>query len=128
MKLLLLSPLCVFSIAAFAQINEIPERNLTDSFKQNDVNDNLRKQLQNYLQQKQFQNDHLSQEGKIISLPQDNMPCIIAGTKNIAPIPNAWSGVTVPYRPQHHPIPNPALAPRSIKFSVADSWEQSKKK
>ena len=39
-------------------------------------------------------------------LPQDNMPCLVPDTKNIAAIPNAWSNVQVPFKSM---IPNMGL-------------------
>lgn len=40
----------------------------------------------------------------IYLLAQDNMPCIVPNTKNIAKVPNLWRGKVGPYRAK---IPNP---------------------
>ena len=42
----------------------------------------------------------------IYQLRQDRMPCIIPDTREIAPIPNAWKAVTMPFSGN---IPNPAV-------------------
>ena len=46
----------------------------------------------------------------VYRLRQDNMPCIVPDTKDLAIIPNAWKGpVKVPFRGNSPRIPNPAL-------------------
>ena len=46
-------------------------------------------------------------------LPLDHMPCIIPDTREIAPMPNAWSG-DLP----NSDMPNPALPKRPIVLSA----------
>lgn len=46
----------------------------------------------------------------IYNLPQDNMPCIVPDTKEIAGIPNVVSKIENPFISK---IPNPYLAPKS---------------
>ncbi len=64
-------------------------------------NDSLLKKFQKYVGAKK-------QIG-IIYLHQDNMPCIIPDTKHIAAIPNAWNKITIPFKSEYHPIPDPLL-------------------
>ena len=128
MKLLLLSAFCVFSYCAFAQIPnkknpwtmQIPDT--LRSFKGNN-SDVLRKQFQEYLQRRKLQNNLLAnKQGSVVILPQDNMPCIVPDTNGIAKMPNAWSGTNLPYIPQYHPIPNPALPKtQSFKYNALDN-------
>jgi hypothetical protein len=53
----------------------------------------------------------LVQKGKpggVVALPQDNMPCIVPDTKDIAKIPNIWSGkIRSPFKAPSPKIPNP---------------------
>jgi hypothetical protein len=121
MKPLLLSAFCVFSIHVFAQTP--PQKpglsDQADIFKKfkGTNNDNLRKQLQEYLQRREAGNNLLvNKYGNVAILPQDHMPCIVPDTTSIASIPNAWSGATVPFQPQYHPIPNPALPKKKQAF------------
>ena len=44
-------------------------------------------------------------------LPQDNMPCLVPDTKDIAAIPNAWPHVQVPFKSA---IPNPGLQDKPL--------------
>jgi hypothetical protein len=124
MKLLLLSAFCVFSVCAFAQVpkNNIPLfPQLPDSLKKFKGNNNneLRKRMQDYLQRKKPQENLLANKyGNVVILPQDNMPCIVPDTNGLVKIPNAWNGVTIPYQPQYHPIPNPALPKQSFKYNL----------
>jgi len=91
---------------------------LLKKFKGNN-NEVLRKQFQEYVQRKQEQNQLLANKrGNIVFLPQDHMPCVVPDTNEIAPMPNAWSGVTTPFRSQYHPIPNPALPPQSFRYNA----------
>jgi hypothetical protein len=127
MKLLLLSAFCFFSIHVFAQAPRQNPRitDQTDMFKKfkGTNNDTLRKQFQEYLQRKGAGDNLLANKyGNIAILPQDRMPCLIPNTSSIASIPNAWSGTTVPFQPQYHPIPNPALPKQkqSFKWNALD--------
>jgi len=61
-------------------------------------------------------------------LPQDNMPCVIPDPNGLAKMPNVWNGVTVPYRPQYHPIPNPALPNQSFKYNLNMQADQGQTK
>jgi hypothetical protein len=47
----------------------------------------------------------------VYALPQDNMPCIVPDTKDIAAIPNAWLRPSVPFRSA---IPNPGLKEKPL--------------
>lgn len=60
--------------------------------------DSLIKDLKNFYSKEQHPG--------ICYLPQDNMPCLVPDTKDIAPIPNAWSDVRIPFQSN---IPNPGL-------------------
>jgi hypothetical protein len=116
MKLLILSALSLLSFCTFAQLKvqkpPFPTNRTEFSLKLNNKDIN-----------KKFFEGNLKQaQTKIIALPQDNMPCVIPDTKSIAVIPNAWGKVTIPYRPDFHPIPNPGLPPVSFSFSVTDQW------
>ena len=133
MKLLLFSAFCIFTTGVFAQA---PKNNsphvfqLPDTLKKFKGNnsDVLRKQLQEYLQKKNFQNNLLgNKQGNVAILPQDQMPCVVPDTNGIVQMPNAWNGLTVPYRPQFHPIPNPALPPLSFRFNALDNRIQTTK-
>lgn len=125
MKLLLLFSFCIFSVCAFGQIpnNRQPWRFQIDSLKNfKGNNGDLSKQLQDYLLRKKLQATLANKQGNIIFLPQDHMPCIIPNTSGIAAIPNAWGGSSAPYRPQFHPIPNPALPKmQSYQGNVLDN-------
>jgi hypothetical protein len=78
--------------------------------------------LQNYLLKKKPQAMLTNKQGNVILLPQDHMPCVIPNGSEIAFIPNAWGGTSVPYRPQYYPIPNPALPKmQSFKRNVLDN-------
>ena len=92
-------------------------------------NDILRKQFQEYLQRKKLQNSLVANKhANVAFLPQDNMPWVVPNTNGIAPMPNAWNGVTVPYRQQYHAIPNPALPKQSFRYdlSLQSGPEQTK--
>ena len=121
MKLLLLSAFCIFSIHVFAQApGQKPglsdQADIFKKFKGTN-NDTLRKQLQEYLQRKGPGNNLLANKhGSIAILPQDHMPCMVPDSTSIASIPNAWSGVTIPFQPQFHSIPNPALPKKKQSF------------
>jgi hypothetical protein len=128
MKLLLLSALCFFSVLAFGQIpnNKNPWTNqIPDSLKNFKANnrDALREQLQHDIQRKKLQNNLLANsQGNVIILPLDNMPCIVPDTNSVAKMPNAWKGTSIPYVPQYHPIPNPALPKtQSFKHDTLDN-------
>jgi hypothetical protein len=132
MKLLLLSAFCFFSAGVFAQVLDNQNQQLQDTlknFKGNNT-DALQKQLQDYLQRKKFQNNLLAnKQGNVILLPQDNMPCIVPDTSGIAKMPNSWGTTAVPYVPQFHPIPNPALPKqRSFELKIPDNSLDSQTK
>jgi hypothetical protein len=122
MKLLLFFALCFISVYAFAQVTDKTNRStlqLPDTLKKFKGNNNeaFQKQLQQYFQKGQFQNQLLAnKQGKVVLLPQDHLPCIVPDTNGIVQMPNAWNEVTVPYRPQYHPIPNPSLSLQSFSF------------
>jgi len=121
MKLLLLFALCILSLCTWAQRDNNNTWRLNpevlNRFKGN--NDSLHNQMQNSFQRKGDPNNLLSSiHGNVATLPQDHMPCIVPDTKNIAAIPNVWKGVSVPYRSQSRPIPNPALPKDSIKYNA----------
>jgi hypothetical protein len=46
----------------------------------------------------------------VYNLPQDNMPCIVPDTKEIAAIPNVLTNKEIPFISK---IPNPYLVPKS---------------
>ena len=127
MKLLLLFVFCIFSFFAQAQNSGAPgtpkQPEVLKKFKGTN-GDELRKQFEAYFKH-QFQNVLLgSKQGRIAILPQDHMPCLVPDTSAIAPMPNAWKAVSIPYRSQHHPIPNPALPQQSLRYNLADQWKE----
>lgn len=126
MKLLLLSALCFFSVGAFSQTSDDHgSQNLSDGFKKYKGTNayTFRSQLQGYLNRRKLQGNLLAnKQGNVMLLPQDRMPCIVPDKSTAGIMPNAWTEVIVPYRPQYHPIPNPALKPFSFKYSVTDNW------
>lgn len=110
----MLLALCFVSFSAIAQIPN--NKNLSvrpfdtlEIFKGNNNDLDFGKPFPGYLQKKQQQNLLAYKQRNVIVLQQDHMPCIVPNTNDIAKIPNAWPQVTVPYSPQYHPIPNPAL-------------------
>jgi hypothetical protein len=56
-----------------------------------------------------------NKQGNTILLRQDRM-CVVPNMDEIAKIPNAWPEVTVPFTPQYHAIPNPALPKNQPKI------------
>jgi hypothetical protein len=54
-------------------------------------------------------NSSAGKYGRVVILPQDHMPCVVPDTNGLAKMPNAWTGVTIPYAAPYHPIPNPGL-------------------
>lgn len=110
-----LLPLLLLSFAAQAQNPKFDAKKFKEDASYRDA-------LLNYLSQKN-QRENASIGGATVGspvlinpkpgvhrLPQDNMPCIVPDTKNIAAMPNAWKGaVKVPYRSNPPQIPNPAL-------------------
>lgn len=125
MKLLLLFAFCIFSLCAFAQTPK--ETNpysfqLADTFKIFKGNENTL-QLREYWQRKQTPQTKLTSKlGKVVILPQDNMPCIVPETNVAAKIPNAWGSVTKPYIAPVNPIPNPSLPKsQSFKYNAFDN-------
>lgn len=123
MKLLILSGFCFCSFLGFSQTHQ-NEQLKTDATQ----NDSLYKRFQNFFRKQEFTVHLPSEKNKIIALPQDHMPCIIPDTKDIAAIPNGWSRVTIPYRSQYHPIPNPGLLPRVFRYDVSDQWKNDQTK
>ena len=126
MKLLLLSAMCIFSVSAFAQASKKMNPysfQLPDILRRFKGNKNSLQQLRDYWQKKQMQNNLLvNNNNRIIILPQDNMPCVAPDTNVAAKIPNAWTGVTVPYVAPIHPMPNPALPKKqSFKLNALDN-------
>lgn len=120
MKLLALSALCVFSACAFGQMADNKNLQLPDTLKnfKGNNNDVLPKQLQDYLERKKGQDNLLAnKQGNVVILPQDHMPCIVPDTNGILRMPNAWVAPGIPYKPQYHPIPNPAL-PKNQSFEL----------
>jgi hypothetical protein len=127
MKLLLLFSFCIFSICAFAQVpkNNTPRVfQLPDTLKKfkGDNTEGFQKLLHDYIQKKQTQNNLLAgKQGNIVILPQDHMPCVVPDTNGLVKMPNAWSGVSVPYKSPYHPIPNPALPNvQSFRYNALD--------
>lgn len=126
MKLLLLLAMCIFSAAAFAQV---PKKTnpyifqLPDTLKRFKGNENALLQLRDYLHRKQTPQTQLASKlGKVVILPQDNMPCIVPETNVAAKMPNAWGGVTNPYSAPVNPIPNPGLPKtKSFKWNALDN-------
>ncbi|MBO9682502.1 MAG: hypothetical protein J7502_07540 [Flavisolibacter sp.] len=119
MKLLMLSAFCVLSFCVFAQLPDNKNPQLQDTLKnfKGNNSDILHKQ-QDYLQRKKAPHNLLANKhGNVVLLPQDKMPCIVPDTSGLAKIPNAWGATTVPYVPQFHSIPNPAL-PRQQSFEL----------
>ena len=105
MKLLVLVALCFVSVGAFAQVPKT-----TNPFTYQ-VPDTLYKFKgnNNAVLQKQFQTQLPGdKQGNIILFRQDRI-CVVPNTNEIEKIPNAWPKVTVPFSPQYHSIPNPAL-------------------
>jgi hypothetical protein len=125
MKLLMATALSVISFCSLAQQDNNAWRmnpEILKRFKGN--NDSLQKQMHNYFQKEGVPINLLSNmHGNVAILPQDRMPCIVPNTKDISPIPNAWSGVTVPYKSPVHPIPNPALPvpKQSFRYNTLDN-------
>jgi hypothetical protein len=107
MKLLLLITCSAFYISSSAQEFKV---DVPKIMKQSDVlkkhyeigksvnKDSLIKKFKDYFSMK-------SNAG-IYYLTQDNMPCIVPDTKDIAAIPNAWPNVQIPFKTT---IPNPGL-------------------
>ncbi len=135
MKLLLLSAFCIAAVSALAQNDknngwrsQRPVSLL--QFKGND-RENFNHLFQEYLKRRKDPGNLLAnRQGNIVLLPQDRMPCIVPDSKNIAPMPNAWSGVKIPYQSQHHLIPNLAIQPPSLdlKYDFNYNWVPNKTK
>ena len=133
MKLLLLFAMCIFSTCVFAQL---PKKinphgfQLPDTVKRFKGNENALQQLHDYWQRKQMQNNvRTDNNNSVVILPQDKMPCIVPDTTGISKMPNAWGATTLPYTPQFHPIPNPALPkPQSFGLKIPDNGLQSQGK
>lgn len=131
MKLLLFIGLNLVFAGAFAQVPNhknstlVPSPGYPRNFKGND-SEQLRKQFQEYFERTKAENQLLAdKQGNIVRLPQDRMPCMVPDSATVALMPNAWSAVTVPFQPQYHPIPNPAL-PLSSWNNTRDNPAPSK--
>lgn len=59
----------------------------------------------------------MKEEPGIYYLPQDNMPCIVPGTKDLAAIPNAWPRAQIPF---NSTIPNPGLQNKPLVPQLKD--------
>lgn len=119
MKLLLLFTFFISSVWATAQTpgngdpNVMKQFDLLQRLRDRTIrNDSLIKGFQDYLSSQK--------QGNIIYLLQDQMPCLIPNTKDIVAIPNVWSKVTIPYKSDHHPIPNPSTP--IIPFNQKDRF------
>jgi len=125
MKPLLLFVFCIVSTSVFAQNDDSYAESIHGLLKKfkGTNNDSLQKQLQNYFKQRGISNNLLSNlHENMATLPQDRMPCLVSDTKNIVKIPNAWNAATIPYIPQYHRIPNPALPKmQSLKWNALDN-------
>ncbi len=115
MKLLLTFVLCCVLTGAFAQAprtktpGKLHVPDTAQMFKGNDGRW-LQKQLQVYMDcRKNSQVLLANRQGNIAFLPQDHMPCVVPDSTSVAIMPNAWSGAKVPFQPNFHPVPNPAL-------------------
>jgi len=111
MKLLLLAAFVVLFMSASSQTfkTDIPKLMKEPE---------LRKRFNNRVQfQRPIYKDSLIKDLKsflssekrgpgVYFLPQDNMPCLVPDTKDIAMIPNGWPSVQVPFKSA---IPNPGL-------------------
>lgn len=110
MKLLLIPACLCFGLGAFAQTEDVNTSKLLKEYL-------LRKRFNSRVQfQRPIYKDSLikvfkdfysmKQAPGIHYLPQDNMPCLVPDTKDMAAIPNAWPHVQLPFQSA---IPNPGL-------------------
>ena len=110
MKLLLITASLFFVLGASAQSEDSDIPKLLKEYQ-------LRKQFNSRVQfERPIYKDSLIKELKdfysrkknpgVYHLPQDNMPCFVPDTKEIAAIPNAWPDVQVPFQSK---MPNPGL-------------------
>jgi hypothetical protein len=116
MKLLLLAAFAVFSISASSQTfktdvqklmkeSELGKRfNSRLQFQRPIYKDSLIKDLKSFLSSEK-------RGPGVYFLPQDNMPCLIPDTRDIAMMPNAWPSVQVPFKSA---IPNPGLKNKTL--------------
>jgi len=128
MKLLFICVFCFFSFWCFSQVPDnknawvmpVPD-SLLKKFKGNN-NEGLKHQFEEYLQRNKHQNQLLANKhGNVALLPLDHMPCIVPDTNAIIPMPNAWSGIVIPFHSPYHRIPNPALTPHSFLYNPPDN-------
>ena len=133
MKLLLSLAFCFLAAEAFAQVpKQMPPRTVPspDSLRnfKGDNGEMLRKQFEEYLQRRKLQSQLLGdKQGNIAHLPQDHMPCVVPDSASAGLMPNAWSPVTVPFRPQLHVMPNPALPKQpSLEKGKGENNDQTK--
>ena len=115
MKLPLLTALLIIGFSASSQTFEV---DVPKVMKQSDI----LKLFKNNTSPQKIQKDSLMEKfrvsvtGKkanpgIYYLPQDNMPCLVPDTKDIAAIPNAWPQAQVPFKSA---IPNPGLQDKPL--------------
>lgn len=110
MKRLLLIACAGFVLQAGAQdfkdeLEKLKNRGL---LKQGDVIELNNEQLRRHDSLGKYFHDQVlkTQKPGVYALPQDNMPCLVPDTKEIAAIPNAWGKLSVPFISN---IPNPGL-------------------
>jgi hypothetical protein len=115
MKLLLIAASIFFGLGALAQsensnlpklLKEYQLRKQFNSrvqFERPIYKDSIIKKLKDFYSMKQKPGVHY--------LPQDNMPCLVPDTNDIAAIPNAWPNTRIPFQSN---IPNPALKSKPL--------------
>ena len=109
MKLLLISACCFFSTSTIGQ-NLFPDQKPAASI---DLLTRLRSNAQVGIPGSKdslilkLKNTQFGKHPRVYSLPQDNMPCIVPDTKDLAAIPNVWPGKVE--RRFKSRIPNPYL-------------------
>jgi hypothetical protein len=63
--------------------------------------------------------NHSLPEPGIYSLSQDRMPCKVPDLNSVVAIPNSWNGkIEVPYKSDHHAIPNPVPLRKTYTYRV----------
>lgn len=129
MKLLLLAAFSLCTILLFAQPGNkdeiLKKYELLQKYQQGQYkNDSLPDQFNQYFRRYKFDVTLSSIKNSIISLPQDNMPCVVPDSARCANIPNAWSNLRVPFRSPYHPIPNPGLRQGKLKFQLNSNNKQ----
>ncbi|MGZ3852927.1 MAG: hypothetical protein ACXVBX_09060 [Flavisolibacter sp.] len=127
MKLLLFFALSFIGAGTFAQVpnqenpRAVPPPDSVRNYKGNSEKQ-FRKEFEEYFERKKMQSQLFGdRQGNIARLPQDHMPCVVPDSASAGLVPNAWGGVTVPFRPNYHPIPNPVLPPESFKYNTLDN-------